>query len=84
MDISKLFLRASLLTLAALVAVASFFVRRDSFLPAVMLLSAIRRKASRFGSKEVEIAHDHYQLAIAIENRLQKGACFGYVAINSH
>lgn len=49
-----------------------------------MLLSAIRRKASRFGSKEVEIAHDSHQLAIAIENRLQKGACLGYVAINSH
>jgi hypothetical protein len=49
-----------------------------------MTLLAIRRKVSRFGSKQVEIAHDPLQQAIAIENRLQKGLCFGYVAINSH
>jgi hypothetical protein len=49
-----------------------------------MLPSAIKRKASLLGPKTVEIAHDLFQQAIAIENRLQKGLRFGYVAINSH
>jgi hypothetical protein len=42
-------------------------------LVAEMLPSAIKRKASRFGPETVEIAHDLFQQAIAIENRLQKG-----------
>ncbi|RCL56384.1 MAG: hypothetical protein DBW82_10210 [Synechococcus sp. MED-G68] len=49
-----------------------------------VLLSVIRRKVSCFGPKQVEIAHLRLQQAIAIENRLQKGACLVYVAINSH
>jgi len=62
LDNTKFTLRASLIALAALVAVAFVMARG---------------KCSRFGAGRVEFAHNPLQQGNAIENRLQKGSNSG-------